>query len=553
MTLHPTEIWEIPEETARIARATFPKGNVYMKMRDALGQLYFDSDLLSLFRSDCGQPAYSPAKLALISIMQFAEGLTDRQAAEAVRSRIDWKYALGLSITDSGFDYSVLSEFRVRLLKGGRENQLLDSMLEQFKQEGWIKTRGKMRTDSTHILGATRQLNRLECVGETLRQALNELATVAPQWLLNQVSSDWFDRYSVRFEQYRQPKTKAEQEELVLIIGNDGHHLLVALEQSYVPIGLGQLSAVETLRQVWIQQYSFQDGHLVWRTSADLPPNQLLIQSPYDTQVRNRTKRDTNWTGYAVHLTETCDEELPCLITNVETTPATTFDGAMTQVIHQALGSKNLLPSEHFVDTAYVDSEHLVTSQADHNIDLIGPARLDTCWQAQSNNGFDLSSFAIDWQAQSCTCPAGNTNVAWRPKTDDRGNQVIEVRFAASDCRACTLRTQCTRAKHAPRLLKLRPLPQHEALQTARERQATSEFKQQYQQRAGVEGLFSQASLRFELRRSRYIGRGKTHLQHIFIAAAINLTRLVSWLEGVPKTKTRQSRFAALAPTASAL
>jgi transposase len=464
-----------------------------------------------------------------------------------------------LSITDSGFDYSVLSEFRVRLLKGGRENQLLDSMLEQFKQEGWIKTRGKMRTDSTHILGATRQLNRLECVGETLRQALNELATVAPQWLLNQVSSDWFDRYSIRFEQYRQPKTKAEQEELVLIIGNDGHHLLAALEQSYVPVGLGQLSAVETLRQVWIQQYNFQDGHLVWRTSADLPPNQLLIQSPYDTEARNRTKRDTNWTGYAVHLTETCDEELPCLITNVETTPATTFDGAMTQVIHQALDSKDLLPSEHFVDTAYVDSGHLVTSQADHNIDLIGPARLDTCWQAQSNNGFDLSSFAIDWQAQSCTCPAGNTNVAWRPKIDDRGNQVIEVRFAASDCRVCTLRclrraapTQCTRAKHAPRLLKLRPLSQHEALQTARERQATSEFKQQYQQRAGVEGLFSQASLRFELRRSRYIGRGKTHLQHIFIAAAINLTRLVSWLEGVPKTKTRQSRFAALALAASA-
>jgi transposase len=225
MTLHPTELWIIPEETARIARAAFPKGNVYMKMRDALGQLYFDSELLSLFRYDCGQPAYSPAKLALISIMQFAEGLTDRQAAEGVRSRIDWKYALGLSITDSGFDYSVLSEFRLRLLKGGRENQLLDSMLDQFKQQGWIKTRGKMRTDSTHILGATRQLNRLECVGETLRQALNELATVAPQWLQLQVSPDWFDRYSVRFEQYRQPKTKAEQQELALIIGRDGRQL----------------------------------------------------------------------------------------------------------------------------------------------------------------------------------------------------------------------------------------------------------------------------------------------------------------------------------------
>lgn len=116
MTLHPKNEWIIPAETVRVARAAFPKGNVYMMMRDQLGQFYYDQDFQTLFRGDCGQSALSPGQLALITIMQFAEGLTDRQTADAVRGRLDWKYALGLELTDCGFDFSVLSEFRDRLL-----------------------------------------------------------------------------------------------------------------------------------------------------------------------------------------------------------------------------------------------------------------------------------------------------------------------------------------------------------------------------------------------------------------------------------------------------
>lgn len=170
MTLQPRCLSSIPEMTATVARASFPKGNPYMKMRDELGVLYLDTDFITLFRADCGQSALSPGQLALISVMQFAEGLTDRQAAEAVRSRIDWKYALGLEITDSGFDYSVLSEWRSRLIAAGRESQLLDRMLAHFQDKGWLKARGKARTDSTHVIGAIRKMNRLECVGETFSQ-----------------------------------------------------------------------------------------------------------------------------------------------------------------------------------------------------------------------------------------------------------------------------------------------------------------------------------------------------------------------------------------------
>jgi transposase len=421
----------------------------------------------------------------------------------------------------------------------------------QCQQRGWIKTRGKARTDSSHVLAAIRQLNRIECCGETLRCVLNDLATVAPQWLLAQVTSDWFDRYGVRFEQYRLPKTKTEQQQLALTMGEDGHHLLAALYENSSLEWLKQIPSVEILRQVWVQQYYLQGEKLIWRQETDLPPNKLLIVSPYDPEARNRTKRNTNWTGYAVHLTETCDEDTPNLITNVETTPATTHDGAITDKIHQALASKELLPAEHLMDTAYVDAQHVVTSHSDYEIELIGPVTPDSSWQAPlPNKGLISPAKAVDWEAQRVVCPAGKSSQAWRTRLDDYANPVIEVRFNRNDCAACANRQQCTRAQKEPRLLKLRPQKLHQALQAARLHQTTAEFKHSYAKRAGVEGTLSQGTRGFDLRRCRYLGTAKTHLQHVAIAAAMNLTRLVSWLQGVPTTQTRVSRFTALAPTA---
>lgn len=552
MTLHPIEQWTIPTETALVARAAFPKGNVYMKMYEQLGQIYVDSDFQSLYPARCGQLALSPGRLALITVMQFAEGLSDRQAAEAVRSRIDWKYALGLELTDSGFDHSVLKEFRERLIIREKERQLLDKILAQLKEQNLLKSRGKQRTDSTHVLGAIRQVNRLELVGETLRHALNELATVAPQWLKAQVGLDWFDRYGARFEQYRLPHEKVAREQLALSIGADGHHILSAIYESQTQQLLRQLSSVEILRQVWVQQYVYVEGKLLWRepSSTGLPPNKLSIASPYDPDARNRTKRDTNWTGYTVHLTETCEENSPNLITNVETTPATTPDGAMTQTIHESLAKKDLLPSQHLLDMAYVDAEHLVTSRHEYQVDLLGKVPGDSSWQAKTARGFDLSGFAIDWDNQRVRCPSGQLSQAWRERSDDYGNSVIEVRFDRANCASCELRNLCTQAKKEPRLLKFRHREQHEALQAARLRQTTREFKQDYALRAGVEGTFSQGVRAFDLRRTRYVGLAKTHLQHIATAAAMNLSRLIAWWAQVPQAKTRISPFAALGSTA---
>src|SRR5215472_15198259 len=194
MSLHPQAHDPIPEETQRVARAAFPRGNLYMQVADRLGTLYHDAQFTALFPMR-GQPAEAPARLALATVLQFAEGLSDRQAADAVRSRIDWKYVLGLDLTDPGFDHTVLSEFRTRLVTGKVETLLLDALLTVARAQGLLKARGWQRTDSTHVVGAIRVLNRLERVGETLRAALNSLAVVVPAWVQALAPPERYERY----------------------------------------------------------------------------------------------------------------------------------------------------------------------------------------------------------------------------------------------------------------------------------------------------------------------------------------------------------------------
>lgn len=539
---------DIPTETARVARTAFAKGNIYMIIRDEFGVIYNDREFASLYERR-GPAGISPGLLAMVTVMQYVEGLSDRQAAEAVRGRIDWKYMLGLELDDPGFDYSVLSEFRARLLKGEKEEELLDKLLERLPEKELVKAGGQQRTDSSHVLAAVRQVNRLELVGETMRQALNELAAEAPDWLLEQVELVWFERYGVRFERYRLPEHKSEQALLRQQIGADGSALLSALYAKDAPKTLRQLPALKTMRAVWKQQYIFEQGSLRWRSQAELPAYSELIQSPYDPEARNRTKRKTNWTGYAVHLTETCDDERPNLITNVETTPATTADVKLIDNIHTALAKKGLLPQEHFVDTAYVAAAQLVNSRQQHQVELYGPVHPNTSWQARTEGGFDISCFSIDWAGQQVTCPAGAISKSWRVSKDTKKHQKIKVEFDRDTCLACLERENCTKGEVVARRLHLKPRPEFEALQAGRARQQGETFKQKYKKRAGIEGTISQGVRAFELRRSRYIGLAKTHLQHIAIAAAMNLVRLANWLAGVPKAKTRVSRFAALMPT----
>jgi transposase len=211
MSMRPRHIPDIPKETVQVARAAFPKGNIYIQIRDTLGSIYEDEAFVELF-SQRGQSAESPWRLALICVMQFVENLSDRQAAEAVRARIDWKYALSLLLTDPGFDFSILSEFRTRLVEGGMEQHLLNILLSRLQEKGLLKTHRRQRTDSTHVLAAIRTLNRLETLGEGMRCALDSLTVAAPEWLASHIQADWFDRYGRRVENYRLPKLDKDRE-----------------------------------------------------------------------------------------------------------------------------------------------------------------------------------------------------------------------------------------------------------------------------------------------------------------------------------------------------
>ena len=320
MSLRAGTIPEVPKETARVARAAFPKGNLYLKMRDELGVLYSDADFAALFPKR-GQPVFSPWRLALITVMQFVEGLSDRQAAEAVRSRIDWKYALSLELTDTGFDFSILSEFRQRLLTKDKETSLLERMLECFQDRKLLKSGGKQRTDSTHILAKVRHLSRMESVVETLRAALNELAEFYPEWLREQITPRWFELYSRRIEEYRLPKGEKSRQDYIDEVGSHGFTLLKAIGESDSE-KLKNLRQVKLLEQMWEQQLEIKEGKVCFLAAEKLAPVGERFDSPYDAEAKFGKKRSTSWQGYKVHLTESCDQESPHLITNVITTAA---------------------------------------------------------------------------------------------------------------------------------------------------------------------------------------------------------------------------------------
>jgi transposase len=515
---------------------------------------------------------------------------------DAVRGRIDWKYALGLELTDEGFHFAVLSEFRERLINGGLEQQLLDTLLVQCQEQGWIKAGGKQRTDATHVLGAIRAMNRLEGIGETLRAALNALAVAAPDWLLQQVSPDWFDRYSHRVEEYRLPKGKAARQEYGSRMGADGSALLTAIYCQSAPWWLRQIPAVEILRRVWVQQFYAPDEQgservVRMREGKDLPPSNLWIHSPYDEEARYGIKRSTNWAGYKVHLTETCDSDPDPdvdanadaksvsvhLITQVQTTAATEGDVTQVREIQSELKAKNLAPKTHLVDAGYTSAEEFVTSERERGIELLGPIREDHQWQArqaqaqrrgreqakvqgpapaevveQTEQGYGLASFSIDWESKSVTCPQGKVSRYWKRGQDICGRATVKAVFHTSDCQSCAVRSLCTRSEKGPRSVTFRERAEHEALQEMRQRQRTAEFKAAINVRAGVEGTMSQGIRCFELRQTRYIGLARTHLQHILTAVAMNIVRLVAWWQGTKHSRTRISHFAALAPALAA-
>src|SRR5215207_8500363 len=534
MSLRPAPPEAVPASAAAAARAAFPRGNPYVRLRDALGPVFADRQFAALFPRH-GPPAEAPWRLALVTLLQFAENLSGRRAADAVRGRIDWKHLLGLELADPGFDASVLSEFRGRLVAGGAEELLLDTLLGLCRERKLLVPRGQQRTDSTHVLGAVRALNRLGCAIETLRAALNALAAAAPEWLRPHADPAWAERYAKPADEYHIPRGEAARRACAEQVGRDGHALLTAIAAADAPAWLRQVPAVALLRRVWVQNFCLlpagadagagprtgaptEDGTLVrWRTEAEgFPTSLLMVASPYGPEVHYAKKRSTTWIGYKVHLTEACDDGRPHLITHVETTLAPVVDRDALKRVHDGLAAMDLLPGTHLVDAAYVDADQLIASARDHGVALLGPAPKDQQWQARTGEGFTIRDFALDWDRRVATCPAGHASQSWTAD-HNQGRTVMRIRFSTTDCKPCALKSRCTRADR--RLLTPRRRDEHAALEAARAREAEEAFAVEYRRRAGIEGTLSQGARAMHLRRARYVGLAKTHLQHVLTAA----------------------------------
>jgi IS5 family transposase len=491
--------------------------------------------------------------LALVTFLQFRENLSDRQAAEAVRARIDWKYLLGLELSDPGFDFSVLCEFRSRLITSRAEMRLLERLLDHCHLRGLLTARGRQRTDSTYVLAAVRELSRLELIGETLRAALNEIASVAPEWLQRVAPKAWYERYGRRVEDRRLPRTTAERESYAQIIGEDGFMLLTFIETPDAPAGLKQLPKVMALRTAWSRHYERDAAAAVGissvrsKTNHEVTQAEEQMESPYDPEARYRSKSGMHWTGYMVHVSETCDDDNVHLITHVHTTPADVHEAMCTELIHQALTEKGLPPNEHLVDAGYESADLLVCSRTRYGIGLIGPARGNPTWQSKVEGAYMGEQFTIDWERRVVHCPQGVTSAAWHDYSNAEGKPYHLIYFPKTACGDCSARALCTKTKQQPRRLHLHPRPQQEALRAARQRLSSDEGWQLYAHRAGVEGTLSQGVRAFGLRRTRYRGLAKTHLQQVATAVAINLDRIGAWLTGIPRAATQTSRFAALA------
>ena len=555
MSLKPDPIQPVPEETARVARAAFRKGNPLLRLRDELGAIFADADFADLFPK-LGQPGLPPWRLALVTLLQFRENLPDRQAAEAVRARIDWKYLLGLELTDPGFDHSVLCEFRSRLLDGQRRGapaaQAAGGLPERAGCSRRAAGSGPTRPTS---LASIRALNRLELVGETLRAALNELATwprtgcAAPPRRPGTSAT----RTASRTAGCRRPRPNARPTPAPS--ARTGSRCSTGSTSPRRPRACGRLPTVEVLRRVWARHFVREGGAPPGggacgsgaRTTRR--PSAEPVESPYDPEARFRTRSGTSWTGYVVHLSETCEDDTVHLLTHAMTTVATVHEARCTAAIHAGLGRQGPVAGRA-PGRRGLRRRRAAGAQprgAGHRPGR--PAAAEPVLAGQGRGRLHDRPLRGRLGRAAGALPAGQAVLGLEPPgRPGRHALRLGAGSARPTAAACPARP-LVHAGQAPG-----PAPEAAAAGRARGAQgapaggsATKEGRRRYARRAGIEGTLSQGVRAFGLRRSRYRGLAKTHLQHVATAAAINLERLAAWFRAVPRAATRTSRFAALA------
>lgn len=514
MGLYVQDHSEIPADIKELGQTLLPETNVYRLIGDKLADLVKDSDFVDLY-DELGGPALSPSMLAMVTVFQMLEKLPDRQASEAVVLRIDWKYALHLPLDYTGFAYTNLSHFRARLLAHQAEYRVFDQLLKKLTEMGFIRSRGKQRTDSSHVLGLVAKLSRLELVSETLRVTLHAIQRRSAEWVQGHIPVALQDQYLLRRSDYQLSQSEvAHQLEQT---GADGWWLLQQLTPT--PDEFAEVHEIETLRRVWQQQYAIDENGSYGGPRQKLDGTDL-IQSPHETEVRYSEKRGKGWQGYRGQLTETAETKGdPCFIVDVAITNAQLHDVRALPAIQERLDTRGLLPCEQIVDQAYVSTDQIAASEV-KGIRLHGPMPTPP-----KTPFFPTETFQFNLEKRVAICPGNKVSESGTLSHRQNGTDEY-VFFFGKQCQACPIRAQCTTSKEGRTV---RYHIHHLCLEVRYAEMKTEDFWLEMKLRPPVEGTISQI-VRLGARKARYRGGQKVNLQWVFTAIAINFRRLAKVL-----------------------
>ena len=473
-----------------------------------------------------GRPGVEPVLLLGVSVLQFLERVPDRQAAELVKYHLGWKHALAQELDGAVFDATVLVRFRERLVEHEQGRVAFEAVLGGLCEAGLVREKSKQRLDSTHVLGLVARMGTLECVRESLRLALEDLAEVVNEGQRPEFWNRLWERYvdsqldyKASAETLKQRMTQAGEDVLEL-------RTWLALQ----PEGLRQGEKVELLERVWNEQFAVVEGQgVVRKTEIAATP----VQNPHDPEAQWCTKKTGDakkeWVGYKTQVAETVPEEplqkgepTPAFITGMVTQPATGSDEAgLSEILEQQAKMGLEKPSELYVDGAYISGQALAEA-ATEGRQLMGPAQPPA---KTGKSAYKSDAFDIDVEQRRATCPASHTSTQCSRLEEEKTGKV-NYRFEwSTHCHDCVLRAQCVPEGQKHRTLVVGQY--HTPLQARRQAMKTAAFQQQMKQRNAIEGTHSELTRGHGLRRSRYRGLKKVTLQNYLIGAACNAKRWI--------------------------
>jgi hypothetical protein len=490
---------------------------------------------------DNGRPGIEPVVLAGLTLLQYLEGVPDRQAVELLGYHTGWNFALGRQMGEPVFHFSVLSCFRERLLAHEQSALLFAEILAGLIEAGLVERQCRQRLDSTPVLGLVRRMSRLECMRETLRLALQEVRQQAqpfgqPAWW-----SDCWERYVESKLDYQ-----AATEVLIKKMEQSGQDALRLLDwvKALSDTSLAQGPQVQLLQQVFHQQFELVEGQAP--RSRDSVPTAAVI-NPHEPQAhwsaKGKGKDKKEWVGYKAQVAETVHlekcapgEPTRSFITAMEIQPAWASDLAGAEQVQASQAAMGLEPpTELYVDGAYVSAQKLAQA-AEQGRELIGPAA-----RAAGKDGrLGVEDFAVRVEERQAVCPAGQANT--QCSRIERASGEVEYRFEwTQSCSACPLRDKCVGANQKHRVLEVGQYHTH--LQARRQEQQTPEFEKKCRRRNAIEGAQSELVRGHGLRRARYRGLPKVRLQNYLAGAACNAKRWIRRLIWELKTAQRSARL----------